>query len=236
MRSAPVLAATLTLLAACGEDEIVKRAKEKDAATTAAPSSVPAHADVRPGEPTPGVPAEPTPAAPGTPQPGMPATPQPVPGAPQGDVQPGEPTPGIPDPPKPGIPSQPPPGGGGGPMLMDGPTAKVSGNVIFSAWKAGTVRVDAFDGDHTRPGTQPKIVATLRLEKPGPFSLDVPLKAGKVYIEAAIDEDGDGKPGPQEPQGTADRYPVTVSGDVSGLSVTLTKRAPPPGGKNKDDF
>jgi hypothetical protein len=47
----------------------------------------------------------------------------------------------------------------------------------------------------------------------------------------------DGRPGPQDPQGKADRSPVTVeSSPVSGLTVTLTRREPPPGSNTQDDF
>ena len=54
--------------------------------------------------------------------------------------------------------------------------------------------------------------------------------AGKVYVEASVDEDGDGRPGPQDPQGKADRFPVTVGDEgVDGLEIRLIKREPPPG-------
>ena len=114
----------------------------------------------------------------------------------------------------------------------------VGGKVEFAAWRVGSVRIDAFDGDHSQHGTQPGIVATTKIDRPGDFHLIIPQGAGKVYIEASIDEDADGNPGPQDPQGRAERYPVTVGTDpVVGLRIALTKQPPPPGGKGKgDDF
>jgi hypothetical protein len=98
--------------------------------------------------------------------------------------------------------------------------------------------VSAFDGPHAEhAGNQPKIVGEARLEGPGPFSIEVPASALNVYLEAAVDEDGNGRPGPLEPQGAADRYPVSVEGGAqSGIVITLSRRAPPPGGAPKDDF
>ena len=195
------------------------------------------------GAPAPGIPEEPEPAPPGSPPPagsqkaGVPEEPKPAPpgspgGAPHGvEGAAGAPlTPGKAEPPAPGAPGSPPP--------ILGPTVTISGFVVYSSWRKGGVRVDAFDGDHTRHGTQPGVVATARLDKPGAFSLTVPQNAGKVYVEAVVDEDGDGKPGPQDPMGTAERYPVTVETDpVDGLVVELIKHEPPPGGKKKkDDF
>ena len=65
----------------------------------------------------------------------------------------------------------------------------------------------------------------------GTFTLKVPAGTGKLYLEAVIDEDGDGRPGPQDPRGTADRYPVTVkTSDVADVLIRLVKHEPP-GGK-----
>jgi hypothetical protein len=117
-----------------------------------------------------------------------------------------------------------------------GPTVVVGGVVEYSGWKRGVVRVDAFDGDHTVHGAHPGVVASARLPKPGPFSLLIPQNSGRIYVEAVVDEDEDGRPGPQDPRGTADRYPVTVGDEeVSGLTVKLVKHEAP-GGGGKGDF
>ena len=113
---------------------------------------------------------------------------------------------------------------------------QVDGTVEYAAWKQGRVRIDAFDGDHTVHGNRPGVVASARLERPGKFSLLVPQGSGRIYVEAVVDEDGDGKPGPQDPRGTADRYPVTIEEEaVVGLSIKLVKHDAP-GGKGTQDF
>lgn len=252
MRLRTVVVATLpALLFACGEDEIVSAAREdQEAASAKAPEGhagvpgagnggVPGAAGVAPvaaggtgpqptGAPKPGVPEEPKPGVPGQP---MPAPPGSAVGAVPEGTKPGvaeAPAPGVPEAPKPGAPGTAPP--------ISGPTISVQGAVQFPAWKGGKVRIDAFDGDHSKPGNHPGILANAVVAQPGAFTLLVPQNAGKIYIEASVDEDSDGKPGPQDPQGKADRYPLTAKvANVTDVVIVLTKREPPPGG-NKDDF
>lgn len=245
MTRSGVWAATLPLLllalnGGCGRDPILEAAEkaEQEAAAAAgeggaqrpSPEGVPGETrranvgDPQPGtaaEPTPGTPAEPTPAAPGSPDP----------------AASGAPTPGVPDPPKPGIPEEPTPGLPGTAPPIVGPTVKVSGTIRYAGYKSGTVRITAFDGDHSAHGTTPpKVVGQGEATGPGSFSFDLPQDAGKVYVEAVIDEDGDGRPGPLDPQGKADRYPVTVrTADIGGLTIAVEKREPPPTGA-RDDF
>lgn len=181
-----------------------------------------------PGEPPPGIPEEPAPGVPGSP-----SAPQPGAGA-GAAVDPGAPRPGVPTEPAPGIPSQPPPGSGAGGTT--GPTVKVSGTVVFAGWKGGRVKITAFDGDHgAAAGGHPKVIGMAELDRPGAFVVPVAQGAGKVYFEASIDEDGDGRPGPLDPQGKADRFPLTVAASaVEGLTITLVRREPPPGGRGED--
>ncbi len=251
------MVATLLALAACEEDPILARARA-DAAAKAegvAPSgppgeaTAPAPADAGSpppggagvaGDPPKGDPTQPPPG--GAPVPGVagePAKGDPSQPSPTGRGVPDEPSPAPPGAPgggKPGIPGD--PGARpGGVARVEGPAVAVAGTVAYAGWRAGQVRIDAFDGDHTRHGTQPGVVASARLDRPGPFSIDVPQGAGKLYFEAVIDEDGDGKPGPQDPMGTADRYPVTVgTTPITGLTITLKRREPPPGGKKQGDY
>lgn len=226
----------------CGKDPILEAADEAAATATAPEGSPPGQppgeakrANV--GDPQPGTPGTPVPGTPGTPVPGTPGAP--VPGSPGTPIpgDPGAPTPGRPDEPKPGIPEEPKPGAPGSPQPFTGPTAKISGTVEFSAYKTGKVRITAFDGDHSaHTATPPRVVGSAEAETPGAFTIELPQNAGKVYLEAVIDEDGDSRPGPQDPQGKADRYPVTVrESDISGVVIELTKRAPPPTG-TKEDF
>lgn len=187
------------------------------------------------GQPLPGIPEEPAPGVPTEPPPGAPgAPPEAVPGS-AAPVDPSAPRPGIPMEPAPGIPDQPPPGAGaaGAPL---GPTVAVSGEIVYADWRAGSIRITAFDGDHAlTTGKRPNVIAFADVDRPGPFLLNVPEKAGKVYIEAALDENGDGRPGPLDPQGQADRFPVTVAEKpVSGVEIRLKRREPPPGGRGQD--
>ncbi len=264
MRHRTVVVATLTaLLAGCGEDDIVSAAREEQAAASAAAPT--AHAGEPgggnggapgiPAAPTPGVPAgagtppataaggtgpqptgAPTPGIPEEPKPGLPGQPMPAPPGSGAAPVAGSTTPGVGDAPTPGIPEAPRPGAPGSAPPTTGPTIAVRGDVQFSRWKGGNVRIDAFDGDHSKAGSHPGILANVVVLQPGRFTLLVPQNAGKIFIEASVDEDGDGKPGPQDPQGKADRYPLTAkTTDLTDVLIVLTKREPPPGG-NKDDF
>ncbi|MES2644790.1 MAG: hypothetical protein V4850_35210 [Myxococcota bacterium] len=186
------------------------------------------------GQPLPGAPGEPAPGVPDEPTPGVPGSPPLAVAGGASAVAPGAPRPGVPTEPAPGIPSQPPPGSGtGGPS---GPTVKVSGTVVFAEWKGGRVKITAFDGDHgAAAGGHPDVIGMADLDRPGAFVLAVREGAGKVYIEATVDEDGDGRPGPLDPQGKADRFPLTVAtAPVDGLRISLTRRDPPPGGRGED--
>lgn len=258
MRNFGVVIVTLCGLIACGKDPILEQA-EAEAAAAAAARTGPEQAAGVPAPPPPGTPAggipggegaptpmgpdgQPLPGAPDEPAPGVPSEPSPgAPGSPQvataggaPAVKPGAPAPGVPTEPAPGIPSEPPPGGGGG--GPKGPTVVLSGVVTFPEWKKGKVKISAFDGDHgTTGGGRPNVVAMAEVDKPGPFTIAVAENAGKIYLEAAVDEDGDGRPGPLDPQGKASRFPVTVAARaVDGLEIVLTHRAPPPGGRGTD--
>ncbi len=271
MRPLFVMVATLLTLTvtACGEDPILKRAREQSgAAATAASAAPPPPGGAPPGstpEAPPAAGAQ-TPGAPGAQAPGVPgeagATPPADPSVPPpggaigvpGSANPSQAAgkPGVPEQPKaapegspgggrPGIPGVGAPSGNGGavaaPPPPSGPTVTVSGVIVYAGWKAGEVRIDGFDGDHSRHSTQPGVVASTRIDRPGPFTLTVAQQLGKLYIEAVVDEDKDGRPGPLDPQGAADRYPVTVAAkDVVGLTITLAKREPPPGGGKGKDF
>ncbi len=242
------MVATLSLLG-CGEDPILVRAREDAAAARAAtalegalPGEAPPQAPGDPSSPPPGGAPGVPPAASGEPPKGVASEPVPVKAADPPPAPPGSPGGGAPGIPTsvggagvpgsggaPGDPATPPPSAG--------PTLTVTGTVVYAAWKKGEVRVDAFDGDHSVHGTHPGVVASARMAKPGAFTLTVPQSAGKLYIEAVVDEDQDGRPGPQDPMGTADRYPVTVAtSTVEGITIKLVKHEAPVNGKGKGDF
>lgn len=218
---------------ACGEDPILAKVREDQAkAATAAPTGTPPAPGVgKPppgsGAPKAGIPDPPKPGIPEEPAPGRPDEPPPAnPGDPEAP-KPGQPAPGTPSAPTPGRPAE-----------QQLPKVEVAGNIVFPGWKTGKVRVSAFDGPHAEhAGSQPRIIGEVKLEKPGPFTMQVPQKAGAVYLEAAVDEDADGRPGPLDPQGNADSYPLQVGeSPVSGVIISLSRREPPPGAPRKDDF
>ncbi len=256
------LCGLLRIASGCGRDPILEKAEAEAkvrAEGKAAERSV-AQADARPpgvpgvpgvpgaaeGAPAPGIPEEPKPGVPSAPAPGAPGAPgapvAPTPGQgaagllPPGVLPPGvagSPPPGIPSQPTPGIPSQPPPGGG---FATNGPTVSLSGTIVFPSYKNGKVRITGFNSDHAaNTRSRPDVIGMAEIAAPGPFTMTVPQNAGKIYLEASVDENGDGRPGPLDPQGKADRFPVTAgTAPVTGLTVTLTRREPPPGGRGTD--
>jgi hypothetical protein len=198
----------------------------------------------------PGVPEEPKPGDPSIPPPAGGATPTApaTAGTPGGVVTPAPPgspgalAPGIPEEPAPGDPNTPPPPGGATPLqplpgsgglVVRGPSVDVSGLVAYEGWRTGKVKITAFDGDHSAASNKhPKVVGIAEIDRPGAFSMKVPASVGQIYVEASVDEDDDGRPGPLDPQGQADRFPVTVGTDpIDDLTITLQRREPPPGKK-----
>ncbi len=224
-------------LAGCGRDEILEQAETSGTsggAGAAAPtsggvlSSDGAGGGARGAAPqAPGIPEEPAPGRPGEPTPGAPGTPGAGAAAAPGAGLAGAPAPGIPEPPKPGIPTEPAPGQ---PGQAQGPTVAITGTLVYAGYASGDIKITAFDGDHSvRGGKPPRVVAMAVAKRPGAFTLQAPVGAGKLYIEAAVDEDGDGRPGPLDPQGQADRFPLTVKDSpIDGVSIELRKREPPP--------
>ncbi len=254
MRLPFVFAATLLGMTACGEDPILQRAREEAAAKAAGSGAQPGGAPPggAPGGAVGGVP--PVAGADGkVPPPPGGGEPPPFgyegPGAPVAVTAPQ--VPGVAEEPEPapeGSPGGAPHAEGGGPVGGGvagaavqpppdaGPTVTVEGVVEYTKWRAGGVRIDAFDGDHTVHGNRPGVVASARLDRPGAFTLQVPQNSGRLYVEAVVDEDKDGRPGPQDPRGTADRYPVTVSeSPIDGLTIRLVKLEAP-SGKGAQDF
>ncbi len=206
-----------------GRDPILDRADQLAAGDPAASTAsgapavgqAPAPAPVRPEDPGVGVPGEPGPIDPGAPAP----------------IDPGEPTPGVPDEPPPGVADQPPPDGQVGAIDL-GPTVTVSGVVSMDDYRGSPVRIDVFDGDQLAAAggksKRPRVIATLQVAGPGPFSLEVPSAPGKVWLGAYADEDKDQRPGPLDPAAWAAENPIYVDKPRSGLKIKLERRPPPP--------
>jgi hypothetical protein len=181
------------------------------------------------GEPVAGVPDEPSPAPAGSPGGGTPPDQDGQAG------QAGEPRPGVPDEPLPGSPDDPSPKGRKPPPSA-GPQVSLTGTVAYDGYSGGMVRVDVFDGDHLTQGAKrPSVVAMATLSRPGPFTVQVPVSAGRVWVSAFNDADRNDRPGPLDPTGYYDGNPVpTDKGAQRGLIVRLVQRAAPEDGG--DDF
>lgn len=220
-RGARWACALLLFGAACGgRDPILDRADQLAAGDAAAnggqgPAQAPAPAPGRPADPAAVVPGEPAPIDPGAPAP----------------IDPGEPTPGVPEDPPPGIAGEPPPDGQVG-MADLGPTVTVSGVVSMDDHRGSPVRIDVFDGDQLAAAggksKRPRVIATLQVAGPGPFSLEVPSAPGKVWLGAYADEDNDQRPGPLDPAAWAPDNPIYVDKPKAGLQIKLERRPPPP--------
>lgn len=157
-------------------------------------------------------------------RPGTPATP--------GPGQASEPPPGEGVAPPPGTATAPPPGtpsGPAGPGGDDQPRVVITGEVRLPDYEVGKVRLDVFDGDQKNlDGPRPSVVAVVELERPGAFSIEVPASAAQIWIGAFIDEDQNGRPGPQDPSGWYLGNPVATEGGASGIIIDLVRQPPPP--------
>lgn len=201
----------LLLLGACGRDPILKRAEDLQAGNGGGGG--------RPGA-----------AGEGGGVPGADGAGQKGPGRPV------QPTPGRPDEPPPGSAAQPPPGAGvpgtpapATPGTVDGPSVTIRGEVKVEDYELGSVRIDVFDGDQRKlDGPRPSVVGVLTLERPGPFEIQVPASAAQIWLGAYIDENLDGRPGPQDPSGWYAGNPVSTAGGASGIVIELIRQPPPP--------
>jgi hypothetical protein len=195
----------------CGGDPILARADDERADEVGDRAGEPGAAPL----PVPGVAPQPQPGQANPPVAGVPGEP--------GEGLPDEPEPGIPEPPAPGDPSQPPPPGGADPGTQPSiPRSAVSGVVRYEAYRQGSIRVDVFDGDQRDLSAHPGVVAWADLPAPGPFTVQVPTSAGKVWLSAYNDANGNGRPDDQDPRGYDEGSPVGVEGgDVTGVVIAL---------------
>jgi hypothetical protein len=79
--------------------------------------------------------------------------------------------------------------------LAEVPAVQVKGNLIQS--EPGTIRVELLL--EQGPGQHPLLAHVVMLDKPGPFTFEVPAGLGTVKLRAGLDRDGDGL-GPTDPQ------------------------------------
>ena len=190
----------VTALVSCGDPILDK--VESDEAGPAQPIAgrdVPPEGVGIPEEPAPGVPGEPSPGLPGSPQEGTP-----------GEHQPGK-------------------AGAGNAPVNESETTLIKGEVVFSDYSSGIVRLDVFDGDQTDFALRPSVVAMEQLAKPEPFELRVPMSTERVWLSAFNDANTNGRPDPQDPTGFYAKNPLDVSGGgvVEGVVILLEVREPP---------
>lgn len=202
LASSALLLTALLALPACGEDPVLKAAREEAEQGAKPPSGDPsAQAPGKPGVPAPG--------DAGAPAPGIPE----------------EPKPGRPDEPAPGGPG---PGGAAGIIPPpEGPTVTVRGTVQLPDWQSGRIAIDVFDGDNRMMGGErPKIVGRMLIDEPGPFELKAP-KDSKIWLSAYNDADDNLRPSQDEAMGSYEDNPVDTSKDRTGVSITLSLNPSP---------
>ncbi len=122
---------------------------------------------------------------------------------------------------------------GGLPLPEGTAGVKISGTVVYSDYKAGLIQIDVSDkgmfGGNNR-ATRPKIITLYRMDKPGPFEMEVAANTGEIWISAYNDADRNGRPTRGEPRGTAKGNPYKVgTEDITGVEIVLApERIPPP--------
>ena len=189
-------------------------------------------------------PAATDPSANGAPPPGGPA-----PGGPPGEAQPGAPAEGSQAGAPGGDPNNvltggtspaPPPGGRPKPTgfeLVPGQGIKLGGTVTYSGAATGKLRVDLLRNPEGAP--YPELMASLELDKPGPWSIEVPKDYGDLSIIAFLDADDNG-PSAGEPRSPFSAPIKIGKTDVSDVTLEMSddpKDATgkgPPGEEGKD--
>jgi hypothetical protein len=71
-------------------------------------------------------------------------------------------------------------------------------------------------------------VASIRIDEPGEFSVNVSTEVDKVWLGAYADVDRDGRPGPTDPVGWYPDNPVVIGGNQTGLEIQLELQSAPP--------
>ena len=104
--------------------------------------------------------------------------------------------------------------------LGNGPKIKITGEIKVKNWSKKPIRVNIFDGDHQK-GEKAQIVVSEWVKSPGKFSIVVPKGKKSLWIEANIDEDEDGKPGPKDPIAWYSKNPLSSDKNHDDITLTL---------------
>jgi len=94
----------------------------------------------------------------------------------------------------------------------------MTGTLSYAGEKTGRLQLDFLARDPDQP---PRLVHTVQMKGPGPWTTRVPKDYGPIYVVAFIDIDGDG-PSATDPA-AATMEPVVVGGeDLTGVDLTLS--------------
>ena len=104
--------------------------------------------------------------------------------------------------------------------LGSGPKIEISGEIKVKNWSQKPIRINVFDGDHQK-GEKAQIVISEWVKTPGKFSLQIPKSEKSIWLEANIDEDEDGKPGPKDPIAWYSKNPLTANQNYQDIVLSL---------------
>lgn len=220
----------------CGNDPILDAAGELEAEEA---RRVLDKGGGAPGEDSPGTPGavQPgeenmKPGVPEEPKPGIPDEPDPAPPGADGAPKPPPGQEGVPNEPEPGVPEEPeaaPPGSPGGAahagkeagQEVSGPQVIVRGEVKGEPG-VGKIRIDLFDGDQRNvSGPRPKVVGVHELEGLGAFAISIAESAGRIWLGAYRDVNGNKRPDKGEPFGWYSKNPIYTDDLPSKVVVTV---------------
>lgn len=104
----------------------------------------------------------------------------------------------------------------------DGPFITIKGKIEVGNWSGKEIKIDIFDGDQRKiDGDRPSVIVSEILKKQGSFEIHLPQSDKQLWIGASIDEDGDGRPGPQDPSGWYPSNPLSAKKDHTGVNFSL---------------
>ena len=108
------------------------------------------------------------------------------------------------------------------PNPKDGEFITIKGTIDAHNPNNRPIRIDIFDGDQQNiGGKRPSVVVSTTIEKGTTFEIALPKEEQMLWLGAYIDEDGDGRPGPNDPSGWFSGNPVSGNQDRSQISLQL---------------
>ena len=100
---------------------------------------------------------------------------------------------------------------------------QIAGVILVQGWSGNEIRIDVFDGDQRQiGGSRPSVISSASVSKPGAYEISVPKGNGKYWIGAYVDQNGDGRPGKQDPSGWYAGNPISASQATAGVELVLS--------------